>query len=139
MVCYEKALELSPQDWWALNNIGVLLKKKGKLQDAFRNFDKACNVAVKEGGQDYYHILHNLAWAYYQCKDYEKAWNLYKLLTKECPDKISVYVDFVCVNYKMCKFKEALELLDEALSQHPKNRHCRRLYKLVNKRLDTEG
>jgi len=131
-VCYEKALELDPGDEWALNNIGSILQKEGKWKEALTYYEAA--YAARKGDNN--HILHNLAWAYYHCKNYKKAWSLYSKLIHEYPDRVSVYADFTCVNYRLGRIEEALGLLDNVLEQFPKNRHCRKLYKLIIKQME---
>ena len=124
-------MELDPSDEWALNNIGAILQKEGKWEEALTYYEAA--YAVRKGDNN--HILHNLAWAYYHCKNYKKAWSLYSKLIQEEPEKVSVYTDFTCVYYKLGRIKEALGLLDNVLGQFPRNRHCQRLYRLIIKQI----
>jgi len=130
-ICYEKALELDPSDEWALNNIGAILQKEGKWAEALTYYETA--YAARKGDNN--HILHNLAWAYYHCKNYKKAWSLYSKLIHEYPDRVSVYADLTCVYYRLGWIEEALGLLDNVLWQFPNNRHCRRLYNLISKQI----
>ena len=135
MVCYEKALEIDPQDYWALNDVGVLLRKAGEFKKAFCYFKKAYD-ATKADKSFEYTVHHNFAWAYYQRKSFKKAWQLYNKLAKDYPDKVSVYTDFACVNYRIGKFKDALKLIDKMLYERPNNRHCRRLYEIITRKLN---
>lgn len=130
-VCYEKALELDPDNEWALNNIGAILQKEGRWKEALTYYERA--YAARKGDNN--HILHNLAWAHYHCKNYEKAWRLYSKLICEDPERVSVYADFSCVNYRLGMMEEALGLLDIVFMQFPNNRHCRRLYNLISKQI----
>ncbi len=130
-VCYEKALELDPGEEWALNNIGAILQKEGKWEEALAYYEAA--YAARKGDNN--HILHNLAWAYYHCKDYKKAWGLYSKLIREDSGEVSIYTDLACVYYKLGRIKEALGLLDNVLGQFPRDRHCQRLHRLIIKQI----
>ena len=138
-VCYEKALELDPNDMWALNNIGVMLAKEGKWKEAILYYEKAyeaCEQSGMEAGQ----IMHNLAWAYYRIKSYRKAWRMFNSLIVECPDYDNglVHSDFGCVNYKMGDYCEALKLVERGLALYPDSRQYKRLYKVVSKKVSQQ-
>ena len=135
-VCYEKTLELEPNDMWALNNTAVMLCKEGKRKEAISYYEKsyeACKQSGVEDGQ----IMHNLAWAYYRIKNYKKAWRMFNSLVAKCPDydNGSVHSDFGCVNYKMGNYREALKLVERGLYLYPDNRQYKRLYKVVSKKV----
>jgi tetratricopeptide (TPR) repeat protein len=134
VVCYEKAAELNPNDEWALNNIGAILQKEGKWKDALSYYERACEVSKKNDGVECYQILHNLAWAYYHCKNYGEASLIYRDLTNEYPDNASMYGDFGCVYYKIHRYSNALNLFKKALSIQPNNKHYQRLYQLADKK-----
>lgn len=137
IICYEKASELNPKDEWALNNIAVILQKEGKWEDALSYYEKASIVSKEnDGGLACYQIVHNLAWAYYHCKDYTKAWLIYADLISEYSDNASMHCDLGCVNYKMGGYKRALNLFEKALSIQPDNRHYRRLYQVTDKKIN---
>ena len=139
MVCYEKALELDPFDCVALNNIGSILARAGKLQEALSYFKEAMRVEYREGKMPGYTAAHNAARAYYLSKDYEHALILYGILKSSYPDKIPVCTEFACLYYRMGRLEEALEMLDSMLYQYPNSRHCLRLYNLIREKLDKSG
>lgn len=136
MVCYEKALELSPHDKWALNNIGVLLQKEGNWQEALQYYKQAYDIVKISKASDSL-ILHNLAWAYYRCKDYAKAMNLFvELIDDEEYSKTnaSVYYDCGCVNYRAGDYKRAFKLFKIAILLCPDNRYYRWSYRIADKK-----
>ena len=136
-VCYEKALELDPSDEWALNNVGVMLQKEGKWKEALSYYEKAYE-ASKASGEANSWILHNLAWAYCLCKNYNKAKVLYQqLVNDEEYVRDSVYYDFGCVSYKMGDYNRAMELFEKALSLCPDNRKFKRGWKEINRKVKT--
>ena len=139
-VCYEKALELDPNDMWALNNTGVMLAKEGKRKEAILYYEKSYEVYQKSDRSSGAQIMHNLAWAYYRIKSYKKAWLLLTRLTVECPDydNGSLHSDFGCVNYKMGDYREALKLVERGLSLYPDSRQYKRLYKVVSKKVSQQ-
>ena len=130
-VCYEKALELNPDDEWALNNIGVLLQKEGKWKDALPYYKNAYETS-KLNGEASNWILHNLAWAYYHCKEYNEAMGLYRQLVNEESDNAEIHSDLGCVLYKMGRFSDALASLESALNLCPDNRRYKRLYRFAD-------
>ena len=137
IICYEKASELNPKDEWALNNIAVILQKEGRWEEALYYYEKASKVSKEnEGGLAYYQIVHNLAWAYYHCKDYIKAWLIYTDLISEYSDNASMHCDLGCVNYKMGGYKRALNLFEKALSIQPDNKHYQRLYQMADNKIN---
>lgn len=131
ITCYEKALELNPNDEWALNNIGAILQKEGRWKEALSYYEKAYEVSKKNDGTTNYQIAHNLAWAYYRCKNYKKAWLIYDYLANKGFDNAAVYGDFGCVNYKMKRFNDALVSFEKALVLCSESRHYRRLWKVA--------
>ena len=140
VVCYEKALELDPNDMWVLNNTAVMLHKEGKRLEALSYYEKAYE-ASKASGETNSCILHNLAWTYYRIKNYKKAWRMFNRLIAKCPDydNGSVHSDFGCVNYKMGNYREALNLVKKGQSLYPDSRQYRRLYKVVSKKMNNGG
>lgn len=138
MVCYEKALELNPNDAWSFNNIGTILQNQGKWQEALCYYKKAYESAKNEGNVDY-KIFHNLAWVCYRCKEYDNAWQIFNDLAGRYPDKASVFSDFGCVNYKMGRYEDAAQLFKEALSVYPDSRYYQRLYAVACSKCKTTG
>ncbi len=131
MVCYEKALELNPVGAWALNNIGSILQKEGRWEEAISYYKKASESPEKKEEKCILQILHNLGWAYYRSKNYKKAWLIYDYLTNKYSDNATVYGDFGCVNYKMKRFNDALVSFEKALALCRESRHYRRLRKVA--------
>lgn len=154
-VCYEKALELDPTDYWSLNNIGHVLQKEGKWLEALFYYRNAYDQITEEGASEdgIRHICHNLAFAYYRCKQYKKAWYLFNLLVKGPTDnscaskefdccssyKTCIYSDFGCVNYRLGNYQDALKLFEKALSFCPRSRNFQRLSKVAMKKVEDSG
>ncbi|HAJ57563.1 MAG TPA: hypothetical protein DCL35_07330 [Candidatus Omnitrophica bacterium] len=139
LVLYEKTLEIKPMDAWALNNIGFILGKYGKWRDSLAYHKKAYEISQTGfGASD--DELYNLAFAHYKCKNYQEALEVYNALANSYTDDYKemplVLAKLSCVHFKMKRFNDAVELLDKALSLCPKDRRCRRLYKIVSKKLD---
>jgi tetratricopeptide (TPR) repeat protein len=134
MLCYEKALQLNPDDEWALNNAAAMLQAEGKWKEAVVYYEKSYE-AFKRMGMTAGQVMHNLAWAYYRLKEYKKAWFMFDRIAIEDSDyaqgKNDMYVDFGCVNYKMSHYKKALELIEKAISLQPDRKRYRRLWKVV--------
>lgn len=133
IVCYEKALELEPDNEWALNNIGAVLTKEGKRKEGLFYYEKAYEACRHKYGFVCGHIVHNLAWAFYRCKRYIKAWLIYSYLADEYPHNSDIFSDFGLVNYKIGKHDKAMDFFAKALSIEPDSRHYQRLYRVVKK------
>jgi tetratricopeptide (TPR) repeat protein len=136
MVCYEKALDLDPRNEWALNNIGSILKREGKREESLLFYKRACRVCKQKYGSVCNKMLHNLAWAFYLCKDYETAQSIYEYLAGDCPERNYVLSDYGCVCYRMGNYEKAWDLFEKARSMYPKVRYYRRLCKVVRKRIE---
>jgi Tfp pilus assembly protein PilF len=130
-VCYEKALELNPDDEWAINNIGALLQKEGKWKEALPYYKNAYE-ASKLTGEANNLILHNLAWAYYNCKEYNEAMLLYRQLVNEESDNAEIHSDLGCVLCKMGRFNDALASFESALKLSSGIRRYKRLYRFAD-------
>ena len=125
MVCYEKALELNPEDFWALHNIGTVFKKERKIKDALYYFQISHRIAQAKGSVDR-KIIHNLAWTSYRCKEFRKAHYLYTLLADQYGQDGPIHFEFGCVNYRMGRYNKALLQFDKALSCQQDNQNYRR-------------
>jgi tetratricopeptide (TPR) repeat protein len=137
MVCYEKALELSPSDEWALNNIGAILQKEGRWQEALGYYEKAYDAVRAHRGSNS-QILHNLAWAYYRCKNHAKAMSSFIELINDdeySKTNASVYYDCGCVSYRAGDYKRAFKLFEIAVSLSPANRYYRRSCQIAGKKI----
>lgn len=139
MVCYEKALELDSCNEWALNNIGAILNKKGKWKESLSYYLEAYKTCKQGYGSVCDKITHNLAWAFYLCKNYLMAWHIYSNLASECPEKKHVLSDYGCVYYKMKNYEKAFDLFDKARSMYPKVRYYHRLCQLVKKKIEQKA
>ena len=135
MVCYEKALQLNPADTWSLNNLGSILQKQRRWEEAISYYNKAFESPEQKEEECMFQILHNLGWAYYKCKKYQEACDILYYLVQKDKDNPSVFSDFGCVLYKMRNFKGALAAFEDALSIQPNNRHYRCLYQVADKKL----
>lgn len=138
MICYEKALELDPHNEWALNNIGSVLKEEGRWKESLSYYVKAYETCKQKYGSVCEQIMHNLAWAFYLCKNYSMAWRIYRHLASEYPEKNYVLSDYGCVYYRMRNYEKALDLFDQARSMYPKVRYYQRLYRVARKKIEQE-
>ena len=138
MTYCEKALELDPNNEWALNNIGAILAREGKLKESLSYYERAYEACKHKYGSVCDHIVHNFAWALYLCKKYPRAWLIYRYLADECPDKSHVMCDFGRVNYKMGMYIKAWDYFGKALAISPESRHYKRLVRAAYKKVDNK-
>jgi len=137
-VCYEKALALDPTHLWALNNLGTIFQKEGDRDSALRYYKKAWYSAWCDGGDEEYSVIHNLAWAYFRCKVYRRAWVILCYLVHKCPDSESIQCDFGVVNYKIGAYSRAWDMFSKVLSMKPDSKYYRRLYRVAQKKVVTQ-
>ncbi|MEI8349863.1 MAG: tetratricopeptide repeat protein [Candidatus Omnitrophota bacterium] len=130
LVCYEKALKLNPEDFWALHNIGTVLKKEQKIKEAFYYFQEAFQIAQAKGIFER-KIIHNLAWALYRCKEYQAALYLYTQLDDPYSTDGSIHFELGCVNYRIGRFQDAVLQFAEALACQPGNKFYQRAQNIV--------
>ncbi len=138
MLCYEKALELNPEDAWALNNIGTVKQNEGRWAEALSYYEKATMAAEAEclEQERLNLILHNLGWAYYRCKDYQNAQRVLEGLTETDKNEPSVFSDLGCVFYKMGKFKKAQISFEVALRLYGYSRYYKRLWSTAQRKCE---
>ena len=73
----KKALEIDPNLVSALNSYGALLKKKGKIKDAIKYWEKILGI-----NKNYYMAYYNLIAVYLDSGEYKKALEIYNLAKK---------------------------------------------------------
>jgi tetratricopeptide (TPR) repeat protein len=135
VVCYEKAVQLNPDDEWALNNTGVMFQRLGNGKQAFCYYKKACEAAQEKYGYVELHLLHNFAWGYYLCHEYKSAnFIFYQLESDKGYDPL-YWADFGCVKYKMGLYNDALSFFEKAIRIQPKRRRFQGLYKLASRKV----
>jgi tetratricopeptide (TPR) repeat protein len=137
MLCYEKALDLNPDDEWAFYNIGRMLHYSGKWKEAISYYEQSYESCKREGlvvGR----TLHGLAWAYYRLKDYKKASVLFGLIVQEdagyLEQENDVRADFGCVQYKLGHYDKSSALFEEALKRQPANKRYKCLHNLAREK-----
>lgn len=137
MLCYEKALELNPNDEWAFYNIGRMLHYSGRWKEAIPYYEQSYEACKREGvvsGR----ALHGLAWAYYRLKDYQKASGLFVHIVQEdagyLEQENDVRADFGCVQYKLGHYDKSLALFEEALKRQPVNKRYKCLRNLLREK-----
>lgn len=135
VVCYEKAVQLDPDDEWASNNTGVMFQRLGNGKQALCYFKKACESAQKKYGCVRLHLLHNLAWGHYLSHDYESASKVFNQLQSKKKDDSSYWADFGCVKYKMGLYSDALSFFEKAISIQPKRRRFQGLCQLTARKI----
>lgn len=136
MLLYEKALELNPEETWALNNVGTILQEEGKWEEALSYYKRASEMAQAEKVEQERanHVFHNLGWAYYRCKKYKEACEVFSYLAKKDSDNSSVFSDFGCVLYKMGKFSDSLASFEAALRLCGDSRYYKRLWSVASRK-----
>lgn len=143
ITCYDKALELDPLNEWAISNIGAIAQKEGRRYEALLYYLKAYGACKQKYGEVDTKIAHNLARAYYRCKQYKMADALLASLLDDCSDDYSdeaqVYCDYGRVNFKVGTYGRALELFEKALSLEQDNKYYKRLFRVVRRKITRQA
>ncbi len=103
----EDILKIEPENYDVLNFIGyTLVERQQKLQYALKLIKKAYELQPNTG-----YITDSLAWAYYQLKDYEKAWEYISkaitLVTKEEYQDPTLWEHYGDIAFSLGKIEEA--------------------------------
>ncbi len=135
VACYEKALQINPDETWALNNIGNIKQEEGDWKEACLYYKRAFGMALKEKFENKHicTIAHNLGWAYYRCQKYQQAHEIFSDLSRNDINNASVFSDFSLVLYKMKRFEDALDAIEKALSLCKNSRYYTRLWRAIGR------
>jgi tetratricopeptide (TPR) repeat protein len=130
IVCYEKAIELDPNDAYAWNNKGLSLSNLARYEEAIKSYDKAIELDPNDATVFYNKgaILYNLARYEEAIKSYDKAIELDPNDANALSDK------GLCLD-ELARYEEAIECHDEAIKLNPSdsrfwyNRACSQVLK----------
>jgi len=79
--CFEKALEINPNDDQSHYNIGLLYSNKGKTKEAISHYKQA--IAINPGNADFHY---NLGYTYFKKKMFKESISEYKEAITIAPD-----------------------------------------------------
>lgn len=127
--CYRSQLSATPDDPWAYNNLGIVY--------CYQKKDFIFGIPFLERGHrndpENVIIHHNLAWAYYNNREYEKALTEYGVLFKKFTEHnewflenyshtSEIFADFALTCFKLNRHKTARDAIRWAMELRPANR-----------------
>lgn len=113
-----KALEIEPNDFMALNGIGIILDKLGRSEEAIQYYDKA--ILENPLGKM---ILINKGNAFFNLKQYEKALECYDELIKKFPKGYILYNKTLTLE-KLGRYSDAIKIYDEIITDNENDGHA---------------
>ncbi len=107
---YERILELDPEQYYCIAEIGYLHQSKGEYETALKYYEQSAEIFP-----DKYESFTAIGDLYKTMGDYSQAKSFYEKAIAIEPEKISVMVDIANIESKSGNFEKAFELYDEAL------------------------
>ncbi len=111
---YELALEILPTFHRARNNLGVALKRRGRIEEAIEQYKMAI-----ENDPDFADAHSNLGAAYYALGRNEDAVREFQLATKHAGSNAYFFHHLGIVRYQLKQYDEAIKQFKKALSKEP--------------------
>jgi len=114
--CYDRALELLPQNAGIWNNKGFCLSKLGQHDEAIRCYDRALELDPKDAG-----IWNNKGSCLSNLGQNRKAIQHYERALELDTHNVEIWLGYGDVLNKLDRFNEALRCFNKALKLNPKN------------------
>jgi tetratricopeptide (TPR) repeat protein len=111
---YELALEILPTFQRARNNLGVALKRRGRIEEAIEQYKMAIEV-----DPNFADAHSNLGAAYYALGRNEDAVREFELATKNAGSNAYFFHHLGVVQYQLKQYDEAIEQFKKAISREP--------------------
>ena len=114
MEMYELALEILPTFERARNNLGVALKRRGRIQEAIEQYKMAIEV-----DPDFADAHSNLGAAYYALGRNEDAVREFEIATKHAGSNAYFFHHLGVVQYQLKQYDEAIKQFKKAIAKEP--------------------
>jgi tetratricopeptide (TPR) repeat protein len=111
---YELALEILPTFQRARNNLGVALKRRGRIEEAIEQYKMAIEI-----DPNFADAHSNLGAAYYALGRNEDAVREFELATKNAGSNAYFFHHLGVVQYQLKQYDEAIEQFKKAISREP--------------------
>ena len=131
LMSYQKIIKKDPSLAGPYYNMGVILKRTGRVKEAMDSYKRA--ISLKN---DYVQAYNNLGVLY---KDNEKYENAIKMFTKAKeiqPDHQNSYFNLALIKKEQGLIEEALKLLLKVLDINPEHNEANFLYGLISITID---
>jgi tetratricopeptide (TPR) repeat protein len=115
ITCYQKSIDIKPDFYEALNNIGSVYNDElSEYEKAISYFQKAC-----ESEPDVYQAWYNLGNAYTNIEDYNQAIISYQKAIEIKPDSHEIWFNLGNVYFGIPDYKQAINSYQKALEIKP--------------------
>ena len=123
---YEKIIKKDPSLAGPYYNMGIILKRNGRLEEAIANYKKA--ISLKP---DYVQAYNNLGVLYKDNKQYENAIPMFVKATDIQPDHQNGYYNLALIKKEQGLDEDALALLLKVLELNPSHNEAKLSAKLI--------
>ena len=120
LLSYQKIIKKDPTLAGPYYNMGIILKRNGRIEEAIESYKKALSLKP-----DYVQVYNNLGVLY---KDNEKYENAIKMFTKAKelqPDHQNSYYNLALIKKEQGQSDEAIELLLKVLDLNPEHKDAK--------------
>ncbi|MBN3922249.1 tetratricopeptide repeat protein [Nostoc sp. NMS4] len=111
---YRQAIALQPNLVQAHNNLGEVLQKQGRLNDALKSYEQALKI-----NPDYAYAYHNLGYFFQQKGNFEQAIEAYEKALSILPDFAASYNNLGNIFKIQNRIDAAIESYQKALKLRP--------------------
>ncbi|MEH2383013.1 MAG: tetratricopeptide repeat protein [Nostoc sp.] len=111
---YRQAIALQPDLVEAHNNLGEVLQKQGRLNDALKSYQQAIKIKP-----DYSYAYHNLGYYFQEKGNFEEAIDAYKKALNIQPDLVVTHNNLANALKALNRFDAAIESYQEAIRIKP--------------------
>jgi tetratricopeptide (TPR) repeat protein len=114
IVCWDKALDITPDSHTAWNNRGIALRKLGRIEEAIASYDKALQIKP-----DTHAAWNNRGNALFNLGRFEEAIASYDKALQFKPDKDDAWNNRGIALFNLGRLEEAIASYDKALQFKP--------------------
>ena len=127
---YQKIIKKDPSLAGPYYNMGIILKRNGRVEEAIDSYNKA--ISLKP---DYVQVYNNLGVLYKDSKKYDDAITMFMKAKELQPDHQNSYYNLALIKKEQGLDEEAVELLLKVLDINPEHGEANYLKCLINLRL----
>ena len=130
----ERALKIDGQNTFSLNELGMVLKEEGQLEDALNYFNTVLELDDKNR-----FALRLSAETLISLKDDEQAEIILKKLLEIVPEDAFAYNELAGIEERKGNYQQARELLGQAIIHQPDNPRYKRKLDEINAEIDARS
>ena len=116
---YRQVILANPERFDAKSNLGAVLAKLGRYQEAIKEYSEALGTAPPEAAG---HLRLNLALAYYKSFQISRAADLLAKIHADQPENLNATLLLADCHLRLGEFRKVVEVLSPIESMHPDNR-----------------